>query len=365
MTEDVYIIAAKRSAVAPKGGAFSTCDLQDMAVPVITDLLTSAGIEKDQVDELIVSNALGAGGNPARLIALAAGLPETVAGLSIDRQCVGGLDAIRLAQAMVASGMAQIVIAGGVESYSRRPIRLRPRAGSPVAEVYDRPAFGPTPETDPDLAEAADALAWTYDITRKAQDDWAMNSHAKALAHREALAQEITPIDGVTQDTYTRALSEKTCARAPMLAGNVTHANAAVSADAAAFVLVVSKDVSQRLKRPALRIVDGITIGADPRAPAFAPVPAINAVVKERARLTHIEMMEAYAAQVIVCVQECGLDPTLVNQRGGALARGHPIGASGAILAVRLFHDLTDRGGLGLAAIAAAGGLGAAMLFEA
>jgi len=365
MTEDAYIIGAKRSAVAPKGGAFAALELQDMAVPVIWDLLTSAGIEKDEVDELIVSNALGAGGNPARLISLAAGLPETVAGLSVDRQCVGGLDAIRLAQSMVASGMAQVVIAGGVESYSRRPIRLRPRAGSPVAEAYDRPAFGPTPETDPDLAEAADSLAWDYNISREAQDSWAMNSHAKALAHREALAQEITPIDGVTQDTYTRALSEKTCARAPMLAGNVTHANAAVAADAAAFVLVVSGDITRRLKCPALRIVTSVTLGADPRRPAYAPVPAVNAILKDPAQLSHIEMMEAYAAQAIVCVQESSLDPALVNQRGGALARGHPIGASGAILAVRLFHDLTDQGGLGLAAIAAAGGLGSAMLFEA
>ncbi|MEO6300363.1 MAG: thiolase family protein, partial [Paracoccaceae bacterium] len=117
------IVAAKRSAVVPRGGAFALLSLQDLATPVIGALLTAAGVEAGRVDEVVCANSLGAGGNPARIVALAAGLPERVAGLSIDRQCAGGLDAVLLARALVDSGAAEVVIAGGVERYSRRPLR--------------------------------------------------------------------------------------------------------------------------------------------------------------------------------------------------------------------------------------------------
>ncbi|MDZ4135637.1 MAG: thiolase family protein, partial [Paracoccaceae bacterium] len=110
-----FVIAARRTAVMPRGGAFAALSLQGLAAPVVQAVLADAGLAPEQVDELILANALGAGGNPARLVALAAGLPETVAGLSIDRQCAGGLDALRLAQAMIAAGQAEVVLAGGVE----------------------------------------------------------------------------------------------------------------------------------------------------------------------------------------------------------------------------------------------------------
>lgn len=351
------IIAARRTAVVPRGGAFARLSLEDLAAPVIAAVLADAGMEAAQVDEVIVSNALGAGGNPARRVALAAGLPERVAGLSVDRQCAGGLDAILLARALVESGAARVVIAGGVESYSRRPLRLRTDPDGGAAVPYDQPSFTPWPDRDPDMARAADVLAQRLGISRAAQDAWAVASHAKA--HAMPLA-EIVPLAGQGRDAFTRDLTSALAARAKVVVGSITTANAAVAADAAAFVLVVRDD----LARDGLRIIGGATLGADPVEPGLAPVTAIAETLRQAgltaADLERSEVMEAYAVQAIACVQGAGLDPARVNVEGGALARGHPIGASGAVLAVRLFHGLQQ--GYGLAAIAAAGGIGTALL---
>jgi len=354
-----YVIAARRSPVMPAGGAFARLSLHDLGAPVMTACFADAGLEPDQVDEVICANALGAGGNPARVLALAAGLPERVAGLSIDRQCAGGLDAIRLAAALVSSGQAELVLAGGVESASRRPLRLRtdPDGGPPVA--YDAPPFTPWTDRDPRMHSAAAALAARLGISRAEQDAYAIASHAKALAGRHA---EILPLLGQSRDGFTRALTFAVAARAKVLEGTITAANAAISADAAAFVLVASPRLA-RLAPRALRIVDSTTVGAAPEDPALAPLAAIARIAPHGARLNAVELMEAYAVQAIATIRGAGFDPGVVNQKGGALARGHPIGASGAILAARLFHDLTT--GLGLAAIAAAGGIGTALLLEA
>jgi len=141
-----YLLAAQRTAVVPKGGAFAQLSLHQLATPVIQACIDIAGLNTNQIDEVIVSNALGAGGNPARVIALAAGLPEHVAGLSIDRQCCGGLDSLILANALISSGQAQVVIAGGVESYSQRPLRSRRVVGSKDYEPYTAPPFTPWPD---------------------------------------------------------------------------------------------------------------------------------------------------------------------------------------------------------------------------
>ncbi|PIB25935.1 hypothetical protein BFP76_13175 [Amylibacter kogurei] len=366
MSKNAYIIAAKRSAVMAQNGAFADIALHDLAAPVIRACLHETPIESNQIDEIILSNALYGGGNPARMAAQAAGLPNAVAGLTIDRQCVGGLDAILLAARMIQSGHANAIIAGGAESASMRPIRMvQGKNGAPPIP-YDRPAFSPFSDQDPDLHVAANAL----NISRMRQDNWAMNSHAKAMANRTELRREIVPIGQTTQidDGFTRALSQTLCQRAKPIVGDVTAANTAINADAAAFVLVVSEQMLKSLGNPrALNIIGGVTLGGDSSQPALVPIDAINATLASIGLspqdITQSEIMEAYAAQTIACVDGAGLNPDTVNIKGGALARGHPIGASGAILAVRLFHDLTQKNsGTGLAAIAAAGGLGTALV---
>ncbi|NGM45342.1 acetyl-CoA C-acyltransferase [Rhodobacter sp. SGA-6-6] len=356
------IIAARRTAVAPRGGAFRHLRIEDLAAPVVQAVLADAGLTPGEVDELVCSNALGAGGNPGRRVVLAAGLPERVAGLTLDRQCAGGLDAIALAAALVASGQARVVVAGGAESHSLRPLRAMPdpEGGPPVA--YEQAPFTPWPDRDPEMAQAAAALAVSLGITRAEADAYAVESHRRALG--ADFRAEIVPLAGLQRDAFTRALTPALAARAKVLAGPVTAANAAVAADAAAFVVVAAEETA---RGRGLRIAASATLGADPEQPGLAPIPAIAAALAQAgigpADLRQTEVMEAYAVQALACIRGAGLEPGIVNPKGGGLARGHPIGASGAILAVRLFHDLSA--GHGLAAIASAGGIGAAMVLAA
>lgn len=364
-----YIIAAKRSAVAPRGGAFSTLALHDIAAPVVIDCLSAAGIAPEDVNELIVGNALGAGGNPARHVALAAKLPEHIGGLTIDRQCCAGLDALNLADALIKAGHAKIVIAGGVESYSRAPDRFETFADGRPARKYAQARFTPWADRDPAMQDAAATLARHLGISRADQDTWAILSHQKARRAQNRLIQEITPINGLSSDPFTRDLSAALAARAKPLSGSITAANTSIAADAAAFCLVVSEDIAAMYEGPKTQIIAGCTLGGTPDMPGLAPIAAIKHVL-EMAQITPnqlsaSEIMEAYAVQAIACVHGAGLHEDTVNIGGGSLARGHPIGASGAINAVRLFHEITQCGGHGLAAIAAAGGLGTALLLRA
>ena len=355
-----FVTAARRTAVVPRGGAFRDLSVEALGAPVIGALLTDAGVAPEEVDEVIVANAIGPGGNVARRVALAAGLPEKVAGLTVDRQCAGGLDALLLARAMVMAGLAEVVVAGGVESYSQAPERRMPGAAAP----YVKAPFTSWPERDPEMAVAADALGARLGISRDRADAWAVESHRKARA--ADMTAEIVPVNGIARDVVARDLTVAVAARAPVVAGRVTAANAAVAADGAAFALVVSERVAARAGR-ACRIAGGVTRGGVPWEPGLAPIAAIGEALATcglRAQnLTLAEIMEAYAVQAIACVDGAELDPAWVNRKGGALARGHPIGASGAVLAVRLFHDLQQ--GAGVAAIASAGGIGTAVVFAA
>tara|TARA_Y100001934_G_C12260397_1_gene729714 strand:- start:100 stop:1203 length:1104 start_codon:yes stop_codon:yes gene_type:complete len=360
-----YIVGAKRSIVSPINGPLSSLQIHELAAPVINNVVEASGIKSDEVDELIVSNALGAGGNPSRLIALASNLPERVGGLTIDRQCVGGLDAIMLAIKLVQSGSANVVVAGGVESFSNRPIRLAQEYDK-ILVPYDTPEFTPDSDQEIHMAEAAFNVAEKFGFTQKDQDSFAINSHANALNSKKYLTKEIVKIEpkNISFDPYARNLSIKLCERAPKLFGSITHANTAISADAASFV-VVCKDLPKG--RKALELVSGATIGADPRWPGIAPVAAIEKTLNysgiTKTDINHVEVMEAYASQAMACLLASGLSNTKTNPRGGALARGHPIGASGAILVTRLFSDLSP-GELGIAAVAAAGGIGSAAIFR-
>lgn len=362
----VQLLSALRSPVAPRGGALARLEMHELAAPVLEAAISAAGLGPEDVDEVILGNALGAGGNPARLVALAAGLPARVAGLTIDRQCCGGLDALVQGAALIVSGQCEVVAAGGVESYSRRPLRQRtdPDGGPP--EAYDRPPFTPWPDRDPGMHAAAANLARSLGIDAAMQADWAVESHRKARA--ADLSAEIVPLAGLDHDAFARDLSPRLAARAPMLSGSITSATTAVAADAAALCIMVSDRVAARLGRRGLTWVGGLTLGGQPDLPGIAPVAATRALLA-RAGLTArdlsvAEIMEAYAVQAMACTDGAGLDRGIVNPGGGGLARGHPVGASGAVNAVRLFHELWWRGGHGLAAIAAAGGLGTAVLLR-
>jgi acetyl-CoA C-acetyltransferase len=373
-----YLVSARRSAVVPRGGAFSTLDVDALAAPVILAALADAGLSGACVDEVILGNALGGGGNPSRRVALLAGLDEETPALTLDRQCCSGLDAIVYGARLIESGAADCVLAGGVESYSRAPERHAVDAAGAVSSTpYSRPPFTPWPDRDPEMANAAASLAEHLGISASRQADWAVESHARALAADRAggMSRELVEIGNVARDAYMRALSNRTCARSRLLAESggfeVRAATAAVSADAAAVVCLVSERfLADRAPGAFCRFGGGASAGCDPALPGLAPVAASRKLAArcglDLDAFKVCEVMEAYAAQAIACVDALGFDPARVNRSGGALARGHPIGASGAILAVRLFHELRGEtaGARGLAAIASAGGLGTAVLLQ-
>lgn len=352
------IIAARRSAICPSGGALSGLRIEDLATPVIAALLDDAGVAPDEIEALILGNALGAGGNPARRVALASGLGH-IAGLTLDAQCTSGLDALILAKAMIDAGQAQIVIAGGVESHSRRPHRAHRPPDGP-ALPYEQAPFTPWPDRDPDMAEAAERLSRLEGLSREHLDAYAVESHRKACQVHDW--PEIIPVAGQSRDPFTRHLTPALAARARPITGSITAANAAVAADGAAFCLVTSAQIA---KGRGFAFC-GLSRGGDANLPGLAPIAAIQDLLRQSgqtpADLEQVELMEAYAVQALACIRGAGLPPDRINLKGGALARGHPIGASGAVLAVRLFHDLGV--GTGLAAIAGAGGIGTALMMR-
>ncbi len=374
----VFMAAARRTAVSPRGGAFAQLEVSALAAPVLKALAQCGAGRTLDIDAVILGNALYGGGNPARVCALAAGLDVSVPAMTVDTQCCAGLDAISIGAAMIASGQAQAIIAGGVESYSRSPIRAhRPITASGVPVTYERPPFTPWPEADPDMVEAGALLAGELEIARSAQEIFAVQSHAKACAAQARIAGELVTVQGVTTDSFTRPLKEAACKRFPALAGGdayaLTSATIAVEADAAAAVLLVNESVLESLSpdHHPVEWVAGVSRGGDPTRPGLTPISAgRELLVRSSARvedLAVVEIMEAFAVQAMAFTDMLAVPDGVFNRGGGALARGHPIGASGAILAVRLFHELQQEkpGSAGLAAIAAAGGLGSAALLRA
>ena len=368
MTRPVHVVGARRTPVAPRGGALADAELFELGVAPALAALSDANIPPSAVDEVIVSNALGPGGNPARSMALAAGCRDCVAGLTIDRQCSGGLDALLLAKAMISAGDAEIVLAGGVECYSRRRFANPAEPGRNPAE---QAPFTPWPDRDPKMAEAADRLARELGISRERQDEWAVESHWKALALRKRGSPEFAPVPSadIEFDSFTRQLTPRLCGRAGRVFGSITAANSSVAADGGAVCVVVSDRIARRSGCSGVRIAAGATRGGDPELPGLAPIEAVGIVLAKAGlsvgEVAVAEVMEAYAVQAIACVEGSGIARETVNMSGGSIARGHPIGASGAILAVRLFHELRLRNERhGIAAIASAGGIGTAIAFE-
>jgi acetyl-CoA C-acetyltransferase len=380
-----------RSAVAPHGGAFGRLQAHEIAAPVIQALLKRAGISPKDLDAVVVGNALAAGGNPARLVALAAGLPDACAAFSIDTQCCSGLDAVSMAVGLIASGQASVVIAGGVEAWSRSPIRQhRPLHGGDAAVAYERPAFAPDPARDPDMLASAARYAVAQGWTRAEQDAYAVQSHERALLHKDLLADEIVSeivsVNGLTHDSFPRRISAALAARMPAVAKHVAmdrdeadrpdcSINAlgiSAKADGAGFVLLASPEACRALKlKPQAAWIASASVGCPPETPLLAAEVAARCVmsragVAKANALAVIELHDAFAVQGLSFCQALHIDPLRVNRGGGGLARGHPIGASAAIALVRVLAELSHEkpSSLGLTAVAGAGGLGAAAIVQ-
>ncbi len=369
------VVAATRSPIGTSGRSLSAVTADHLAGPVLAATLEKSGLSADDVDEVVLGNCMGPGGNLARSAALAGGLPEHVPALTVDRQCASGLAAVDLAAHLVRTG-TRAVLAGGVESASTAPWRSWPPEDGADPVRYERAPFAPAGWDDPDMGPANDLLAEEAGISRERQDEYAARSHARAVAARDGgrFDDEIVAVDGVVRDDRPRSTLtvDKLARLRPAFRdnGSVTAGTSCGISDGAAAVAVVDESVRGRLGLPGLRIIGTATAGGRPDRPGRGLVPATRLAL-ERAGLgldevDAIELNEAFAGQILACCDELGLDPLRVCADGGALALGHPWGASGAVLIVRLFHQLVTRseGRYGLAAIAAGGGQGVAMVVE-
>lgn len=372
---DAVIVAARRSAISARGRAHAGVTLDALAGPVLAavaqDVFEATGLTA--IDEVILGNCVGPGGNPARVAALAAGFGIQVPGLTVDRQCGSGLSAIAIAVDRVRTG-AGLVLAGGVESVSTAPVRVSD--GQP----YARAPFAPAGFPDPGMVEAAQAVATRFEITRERQDAYAARSHRLATAAQAAgrFDRELT---SGARDDGPRADFARLASRFTRLVDGddafaVTAGNSSHFDDGAAAVALVPAHA--RGGAPGLRVLAHVTTGVDPSLPGLGPISAVRLVLERAGRsldsVVAIEIVEAFASQALACLDALDLVDARgeVDERvcadGGSLALGHPWGASAAVSVVRLFSRLVDggapAGALGLATAAVGGGMGVAMLVE-
>ncbi|GAA2423852.1 thiolase family protein [Streptomyces macrosporus] len=390
---DVYVVDAVRTPVGKYGGALSRVRPDDLAAHTIRALLDrTPELDPARIGDVYYGNANGAGEenrNVGRMAALLAGLPVTVPGVTVNRLCASGLEAVVQAARAIALGDASVVVAGGVESMSRAPYVL-PKSDRPFpaghTELYSttlgwrmvNPRMAP--EWTVPLGEGAELIADKHEITRERQDEFALASHRKAArAWQDGLYDaEVVPVDGVDlardeairDNTSLEALAKlKPSFRKD--GGTVTAGNASPLNDGAAALLLTDEDGLKATGRePLARIGASAVTAIEPRYFGLGPVEAVRRALTKAGKgfddLSVLELNEAFAAQVLGCLAEWPeLDPAVVNPRGGAIAIGHPLGASGARLAGAVAHQLAAAGsGTGVATLCIGVGQGLALVLE-
>ena len=392
--EPVYIAAARRTPVGKLRGALSGVRPDDLAADVIRDLMAGLpNFDPAEIDDVYWGNANGAGEenrNVARMAVLLAGLPDTVPGASLNRLCASGLEAFTVAARTIASGEADVVLAGGVESMSRAPFVVpRPDDALPnkMEMVDTRLGWRLVNPKMKDLhgllamGETAEEVATRYNVSRERQDEFALRSHRNAAAAWDAghFDAEVLPITTPTGDVVERdecirpdtSLEKLAGLRAVFRkGGSVTAGNSSPMNDGAAGLVLASEAGLARLGvEPLARYVAGASAGVHPDIMGIGPIPAVGRVLKRAGwKLDDVqtaELNEAFAAQALAVVDGLGIDPEIVNPSGGAIAIGHPLGCSGARIVTTLIHRV-HREGLrrGLASMCVGVGQGTAVLIE-
>ncbi|AJW42895.1 3-ketoacyl-CoA thiolase [Rhodococcus sp. B7740] len=364
------IVAAKRTAIGIAGHGFADVTAPELAAPVLKAVAAEIDSLDIPIDDVILGNCLGPGGDVARVSALLAGLGLDVPGVTVDRQCGSGLDAVVQAASRIRSGDETLILAGGVESASTSPWRFWPPVDGEAPVRYTRAPFAPPGFADPDMGVAADDLARIRGIGRERQDAYAAQSFARA-AVCDFSAEIVTVNDVATDERIRPNMTAQRLGRLrPTFTsdGTVTAGNSCGISDGAAILAVTTAERAAGM--PALRILGSAVAGSDPALPGLGPVPAIEKLLARTgvriADIDTVEITEAFASVVLAVSDELGLDEGRICPEGGAIAMGHPWGASGAILLVRLASRMLQPGGpaLGLAACAIGGGQGIAMLVE-
>lgn len=390
MSKEVVIVSAVRTAIGSFLGTLKDVPAVDLGAVVIKEAIDRVGLPEAAVDEVIMGNVLqaGLGQNPARQAAIRAGLPETVPAMTINKVCGSGLKAVHLASQAILSGDADIVVAGGMENMSQAPYLLKnARNGFKMGDqkMIDSMisdglwcAFN-----DIHMGVTAENLCDRYEISREQQDVFAANSQNKAAEAIETgrFKNEIVPVEipqrkgePILFDTDEYVRTETTAEQLGKLRpafkkdGSVTAGNASGINDGAAAFVVMRKDKAEALGiKPLATVVANANAGVDPKVMGIGPVAAVQKVL-ERAQLTIgdldlVEANEAFAAQAIAVDKELQFDENKLNVNGGAIALGHPIGASGARILVTLLHEMQKRDAKkGLATLCIGGGQGVATI---
>ena len=396
--KEAWIVEALRTPFGRYGGALAGVRPDDLAATVLEAVVARSGINAADIDDVILGCANQAGEdnrNVARMALLVAGYPVEVPGQTVNRLCGSGLQALAAAANAIAVGDAEVVVAGGVESMSRAPlVTLKPESGlergnrelvdTTIGWRFVNPRLhAKYPAIS--LGETAERVADQWHVSREAQDELALASQQRAAAAAASgvHAEEIVPVsipqrsgapivvdrdEHPRPDTSAAALAKLKPAFATD--GTVTAGNASGINDGAAALLVVESERARALGlKPYARIVATAVAGVDPSVMGAGPIPAIRKLL-ERTGLTvadidRVELNEAFASQAVACITELGLDPAKTNVHGGAIALGHPLGASGARMATTLVRELRRSGGrYGIAAMCVGVGQGIAMLVE-
>ena len=396
--KEAWIVEALRTPFGRYGGALAGVRPDDLAATVLEAIVARSGISAAEIDDVILGCANQAGEdnrNVARMALLVAGYPVEVPGQTVNRLCGSGLQALAAAANAIAVGDAEVVVAGGVESMSRAPlVTLKPESGlergnrelvdTTIGWRFVNPRLHATyPAIS--LGETAERVADKWRVSREEQDEFALASQQRAAAASAAgiFAEEIVPVsipqrtgapivvdrdEHPRPDTSAAALAKLKPAFAAN--GSVTAGNASGINDGAAALLVVESERARALGlTPYARIVATAVAGVDPSVMGVGPIPAIRKLL-ERTGLTvadidRVELNEAFASQAVACMTELGLDPEKTNVHGGAIALGHPLGASGARMATTLVRELRRSGGrYGIAAMCVGVGQGIALLVE-
>jgi 3-oxoadipyl-CoA thiolase len=383
---EAVILSAVRTPVGRYGGALAGVRPDDLAALAISAAVERAGVPAPQIEDVYFGAANQAGEdnrNVARMAALLAGLPEEVAGVTINRLCASGLSAVIGACHAIRAGDGELFVAGGVESMSRAPLVMgKPENGDQT--VWDT-TLGwrfPNPRMESmfpleSMGETGENVAERWSISREEQDAFALESQRRWAAADEAgrFVEELVPVGDVELDEHPRpdTNAEKLAALKPAFreGGSLTAGNSSGINDGAAALVVASAEKAEELgSQPLGRFVGSAVAGVDPRVMGIGPVPAVRKLLERVGLdvddLDLVELNEAFASQSLQVIRELGLDPQRVNVNGGAIAIGHPLGMSGARLVVSLLHELRRREGrYGLATLCVGVGQGQAAIFEA
>jgi 3-oxoadipyl-CoA thiolase len=389
MTTRAVVLSAVRTPVGRYGGGLAGTRPDDLAAVAIRAAVERAGVPAEQIEDVWLGCANQAGEdnrNVARMAVLLAGLPESIAGVTVNRLCASGLSAIVGAAHAVIAGDGDLFVAGGVESMSRAPlVTAKPDAAFARGDrvMYDT-TLGwrfPNPRLEElfpleTMGETGENVAERSSVSREEQDAFALRSQQRWSAAADAgrFDDELVPIGDVTRDEHPRpdTSAEKLAALKPAFreGGSVTAGNSSGLNDGAAAVVISSEEKARELGiEPLGAFVGSAVAGVDPRVMGIGPVPAVRKLLKRTgvsiADLDLVELNEAFASQSLAVVRELGLDEEKVNVNGGAIAIGHPLGMSGARLTVTLLHELRRRGGrYGVATMCVGVGQGQAALFE-